>query len=212
MNAMRIRITIFGSQSQQGAALIIAVMILLILTVIGIYAVTTSTIETKIAGSDRALKEAFYTADCGEPIGVKTVKVIIQYVPSTASDLPAPWNDIVKDNLITSNEIFTDGRNSDSVSDATPNIKATGKKLGLYDNDYEGNNVELKVDIDRLNAYQITGGATEYGSGYEGIGQGGGGDIGINYAIESLGNYTLMQSESRIEAGYRYVVGVPGGE
>jgi len=68
------------------------------------------------------------------------------------------------------------------------------------------------MDIDRLSAYQMTGGAIQFASGYEGIGSGGGGSIGVTYAIDSLGRYTLMGSQSRIEAGYRYVVGTPGGE
>lgn len=56
---------IFRLQSQEGAALIIAVLILLVLTVIGIYAVTTSTLDTKITGFHKWHVEAFYAADAG---------------------------------------------------------------------------------------------------------------------------------------------------
>jgi hypothetical protein len=51
--------------SQAGAALLIAVLVLLLLTVIGIYAVTTSTMETKISGFHRWSVAAFYSADAG---------------------------------------------------------------------------------------------------------------------------------------------------
>ncbi|OGP52545.1 MAG: hypothetical protein A2Y65_02325 [Deltaproteobacteria bacterium RBG_13_52_11] len=200
--------------------MIIAVMVLLILTVIGIYAITTSTFETKIAGSEREFKEAFYTADSGEPIGIELIKAIIHYVPATRNDLPAPWkdtgniaNDLFADSV---QEIFTDGindaahdtdgdgRNDDNARD-NPDIDAQGT-LGIP------SRVRLRADIDRLSSYQISGGATEYGSGYEGIGQGGGGDVAIVYEIDSLGRYTYTNAESGIEAGYRYVVGMPGGE
>ncbi len=65
MNAMSKRMRILGLHSQEGAALIIAVLILLILTVIGIFAVTTSTMDTKITGYHKWHVEAFYAADAG---------------------------------------------------------------------------------------------------------------------------------------------------
>ena len=65
MNAMRKRTRILGLHSQEGAALVIAVLILLILTVIGVYAVTTSTMDTKISGYHKWHVEAFYAADAG---------------------------------------------------------------------------------------------------------------------------------------------------
>jgi hypothetical protein len=65
MNATRKRMSKLGLHAQEGAALVIAVMILLVLTVVGIYAVTTSTIETKITGYHKWHVEAFYAADAG---------------------------------------------------------------------------------------------------------------------------------------------------
>ena len=56
---------ILGLHSQEGAALVIAVLILLILTVIGVYAVTTATMDTKISGYHKWHVEAFYAADAG---------------------------------------------------------------------------------------------------------------------------------------------------
>ncbi len=65
MNAMKTSIRVLGLNSEQGAALLIAVLILLILTVLGVYAVTTSTLETKITGFHKWHVEAFYAADAG---------------------------------------------------------------------------------------------------------------------------------------------------
>ena len=65
MTAMREKIRIFGLHSQEGAALVIAVLILLTLTVIGIYAVTTSTLDTKISGFHKQSVMSFYAADAG---------------------------------------------------------------------------------------------------------------------------------------------------
>jgi len=62
---LREKIRIPGINTQDGAALLIAVLILLILTVLGVYAVTTSTLETKITGFHKWHVEAFYAADAG---------------------------------------------------------------------------------------------------------------------------------------------------
>jgi hypothetical protein len=184
--------------------------------VIGIYAVSTSTFETKISGFEREFKEAFYTADSGNPMGIVLIKTIIQELPETVDQLPYPWKDSgVIDPCLFSTispcsanpEIFSDGRDADQPGDA-PDIDSaqdgTTPRLGLP------NAVQLKVDIDRLSAYQMSGGAQQFAAGYEGIGSGGGGSIGIIYATDSLGRY--LGAESGIEGGYRHVVGVPGGE
>jgi hypothetical protein len=65
MKAMKTSMRVLGLNSEQGAALLIAVLILLILTVLGVYAVTTSTLETKISGFHKWQVEAFYSADAG---------------------------------------------------------------------------------------------------------------------------------------------------
>ena len=49
----------------QGVALIAALLILLVLTLIGISAIGTSTFETIVSGNERARVEAFYAAEAG---------------------------------------------------------------------------------------------------------------------------------------------------
>lgn len=212
MSALKEKIKVFGPDQQQGAALVIAVLILLVLTVIGVYAITTSTFETKIVGFDREFKEAFYAADSGEPIGIAVIKAVIHYVPTSPSNLSALsaeplWDNILENNpLFTDNEIFTDGRNTDNPINS-PNIQATGQQIGFPST----SPTRLRADIDRLASYQITGGAQQFASGYEGIGSGGGGSVGIIYEIDSVGYYTYTNAQAELEAGYRHVVGVAVG-
>jgi hypothetical protein len=52
-------------KDQKGAVLIIAVVMLLILSIIGIYAVGSSTIEIKISGQKKFYDAAFNAADAG---------------------------------------------------------------------------------------------------------------------------------------------------
>jgi hypothetical protein len=55
----------FGLGDQSGVVLVVALVMLLVLTVIGISAVSTSTFETSIAGNERLYNQAFYAADAG---------------------------------------------------------------------------------------------------------------------------------------------------
>ena len=52
-------------KNQKGVSLVIALMILLVLTLIGISAISTTTFETNIAGNERLYNRAFYTTDSG---------------------------------------------------------------------------------------------------------------------------------------------------
>jgi len=52
-------------RNQNGVALLVALMMLLVLTFIGLSAVSMSYYETKIAGNERVYNNAFYAADGG---------------------------------------------------------------------------------------------------------------------------------------------------
>ncbi|MEA1866847.1 MAG: PilX N-terminal domain-containing pilus assembly protein [Thermodesulfobacteriota bacterium] len=55
----------FRLRDEKGSTLLFAIIILVLLTLIGIAATNTSTIEIQIAGNERVYKEAFYNADAG---------------------------------------------------------------------------------------------------------------------------------------------------
>jgi len=57
-------------RNEKGFALIIALLILLVLTLIGISAISTSTFETSISGNERVGTDAFYAAEAGIQIGL----------------------------------------------------------------------------------------------------------------------------------------------
>ena len=52
-------------KNQKGDSLVIALIILLVLTIIGISAINTTIFETNIAGNERLYNRAFYTTDAG---------------------------------------------------------------------------------------------------------------------------------------------------
>src|SRR4030043_873159 len=52
-------------QDNKGVSLVIALLILLVLTLLGISAISTTTFETNIAGNERLYNRAFYASDAG---------------------------------------------------------------------------------------------------------------------------------------------------
>ena len=194
-----------GRACEQGTAIIMALLILLVLSVIGVYAVSTSTVETNITGIERGFQEAFYTADSGEPIGLYLTKLILNNNYQQVTDLPPDWQGVVQSSLFT--ELFSYTRNTNTLFSSTPDINISGNTaFGLP------GYVQLIIDIDRLQSQLMPGGGIEFAAGYESIGMGGGGDIGVLYSLDSVGRYGLRGAESRVYLGYLYVPGVAGGE
>jgi hypothetical protein len=56
--------------NEKGVALIIALIILLVLTLIGINAISTTTFETSLSGNERVAIDAFYAAEAGIQRGI----------------------------------------------------------------------------------------------------------------------------------------------
>jgi type II secretory pathway component PulK len=201
----------FDTASQHGTAIVMALIILLVLSVIGVYAVSTSTVETKIAGQERGFQEAFYTADSGEPLGVYVAKRILHDDPQDVSSLGAPWSSVVNPNLLgMTGKLFTNAARDPNHQPelGTAGISSAGQSTALGLPSY----VLLLVDINRLQSQHLAGGGVEFASGYESIGQGGGGDVGVLFSVDSVGRYGLRGAESRVDVGYLYVPGLAGGE
>ena len=70
-------------RNEKGVALIIALLILLVLTLIGISAINTTTFETSISGNERVGTDAFYAAEAGIQIGLNQLPDITP-IPITA--------------------------------------------------------------------------------------------------------------------------------
>lgn len=51
--------------NEKGSTLIVAIMFLMLLTILGVFATTTSTIELQISGNDKISRMVFYAADSG---------------------------------------------------------------------------------------------------------------------------------------------------
>ena len=98
--------TIIIMNNEKGSVLAVSLMILLLLTIIGIAAVKTTTVELQIAGNEVAYKKAFYESDSGVYWGVATLREA-DVTDLTAGDpIPVPGD---LPFLLTHLGHFTDG-------------------------------------------------------------------------------------------------------
>ena len=72
-------------RDHNGVSLVIALMILLVLTLIGISAISTTTFETNIAGNNRLYNRAFYSSDAGVDYFFSRGNFYISLTPSTGT-------------------------------------------------------------------------------------------------------------------------------
>ncbi len=73
-------------KNEKGVALVIALIMLIILTFIGISAISLSIFETKISGNERWGSAAFYAASAGVEVGVSRLPEITAYSGNVSSD------------------------------------------------------------------------------------------------------------------------------
>jgi len=182
-------------QNEDGFVLIVALFVLILLTIIGISATNTSTIDLQISQNDKAYKIAFYHADGGIYPAAKLISQTIEAGSEiTGSDkgnisyLDRPSGD--------TSSFFKQVMGYDTYDGGARDIQFT---LG-------GNNVN--VDVRRTGSQTLAGGGAEFASGAEGIGAGA--SVAVYFAMDSFGSGPSNAS-SNVGATYRKVVGVPGG-
>jgi hypothetical protein len=81
-----IRMKRFISRDQKGVALIVALMMLLVLTLIGISSISSTFFEAKISGNDRFGAAAFYASKGGVDVGINRLPVVTAYSGNIGSD------------------------------------------------------------------------------------------------------------------------------
>jgi Tfp pilus assembly protein PilX len=77
--------TIF--KNQRGVALILALIMLIVLTLIGLSSIGTSIFETKISGNERFSSSAFYAAEGGLEVGINQIPDLTAYSGNIGPDV-----------------------------------------------------------------------------------------------------------------------------
>lgn len=174
---------------EEGSVLIIALLIMVLLTVVGLSVTRTTDIDIQIAKNDQFHKTAFFNADSG----VYTTPKLI----SLCMDNGAEQSLTNINYLGTAGTFYREIMGYDA-HDASSDI---GFSLGGFG---------VSVDVNRTGQQNLAGGGVEFASGAEGVGVGSAGGIAIFFDMDSFGNGPDA-SLSNVGALYRKVVGVGGG-
>jgi hypothetical protein len=172
------------SHDQKGAVLLVTMMILLILTVFGVAAISTTTSEIRIAANAKTQIGGFFGADGG---GRTYVPILLSAIDNRTIPLAPLGSPVMDSHLMDELLGMTVAPPDDGISDTPTNHPDLSLTAG---------SVTVGVDIDRINAQLLSGGASEFASGYEGIGaSSSSGGIGIYYKMDSVGQIGLSQSQ-----------------
>jgi len=159
--------------NERGAILITILLLMAIVTLIGIIAINTATVDIQISGQTKRSSMAFGGAEAG-------VDLAIPIIENTLANgaLPAMPSGYTY-NTTDSPDLVAEIQGDPSVSPSAFDTDITVSNL---------NGVRVDVDIDRLYVYVIPGSSLEFASGYEGTGAGAaGGGIGVLYRIDAQG-------------------------
>ena len=186
--------------NQRGSALVVAILILAILTLIGISVTNTTRIETIIAGNEKFQKVAFYNADSGVHVTPKLISYCVDNGEAQQG--------------LTHINYLDDSGNPDASSDARDKFFQELMGFAAYDavsdTSFAQDGHDVAVDIKRSGQQSLAGGGVEFASGAEGIGVGSAGGVALLYTLDSFGEGPAA-AESEIVGVYRKVVAVAGG-
>ena len=187
--------------NEEGNVLFIVFLVLIMLTLLGTFAINTSKVEIDIAGIDRFHKIAFHNADSG----IYTTPKLISETIASGAQVPAPgiaYYNNVSDQYDPQANIG-DGTFFNEVMGFSANDTEDEIRMTLADHDVE-------IDVQRGQQRNIAGSGIEFGAGIEGHGTGSMGGVIIPYGLTSNGEGP-GSSVSILSANYRKVVGASGG-
>lgn len=182
---------------EDGMVLVVVLLVMSILSLAGAAAMNTSSLGLQISYNNRVYKQAFYAADGG----IETSPKIIRHYILEQED-PEVGALAIDSQLYDEIMGYNEALGGDSVIAATPSWDLKGNF---------GNNNYI-LDIDRLGVSYAPGGAVEFAAGYEGVGAGSTGGVWVIYGLDAVGTAVNDNANARVDAQYRYVVGVAGGK
>lgn len=205
VNTMSVKVTRHVVKDEQGLAFLIVMILTLILTVLGVAAMTVTGLENRIAGFQRTTETA---ADAAESCMSTSVKIIQQTfeagnVPAalvTATG-PVPTGAETAANPSLSQEI----RGSMGAENHADTITGAGAMGPDYSQTVNGYSV--LGDIDRLYAQAKPGSGMAGLAGYDGLGTGSAaGGSEVLFRVDCRATLAATGTESRIVAIYACVL------
>jgi Tfp pilus assembly protein PilX len=181
-------------KNEDGSVLVIAMLILVLLTLIGIAATNTSIIEMQIAGNEKLHKMAFYAADSGTEVGTELLE---QNVSCPAGFTDTGGGEAQINQVTVTNLAFWQNTSASQPSDANRDLF------------YPTGNGTVNITAGGQTVMAV-GGALQMVAGYEGKGKGAGaGGSHILYDIFSQYIGSLNETAT-IKIQWRHLIGQEG--
>ena len=184
-------------KADRGMAMLTVMMVLLMLTVLGIAAITVSGLGNTMAGLQRTMETSANATESCLGTGANIIQQV--FMPENGSQVPAelldnnsPPGPVPNGNkAVLENELIGNPENLNDVATAAPNLRMTVGSYTIYG------------DIDRLYVKMRAGTGQQQFSAYEGTGVGAGA-IGVDayFRISCVGTNTATGTESRVSAIY----------
>ena len=208
------------ASDKRGFILVTAMVMMIILSLIGVFALKTTTFEMKLAGNDKVIKETFYRADGGLQTGTEVIEQNLGcpsgFTSITTSSPSATNPDSIGgvdiyDNTFAYHEVITDVNGAsasvkvdDLPSDAIRGVRIPNDPTNRVDTEPHTNLVAWgKTEY-------LAGSGLQMAAGYEGKGKsasGLGAVIKYNLHSQHLGT---TNSEALIQGSYWHTVGMEG--
>jgi Tfp pilus assembly protein PilX len=185
---------------QRGFAMLTVMMVLLMLTVLGIAAITVSGLGNSMAGLQRTMEASANAAESCLGTGANIIQQV--FLPENGSQVPAvlldsnsPPGPVPSGNkTILENELIGNPENNLDVptgSTAAPNLRMTVSPYAVAG------------DIDRLYVKMRAGSGQQQFSAYEGTGVGAGSNgVDAYFRISCIATNTATGTESQVSAIY----------
>jgi hypothetical protein len=177
------------NKNDKGYILITTLLLLLVLTVVGMTAIGTSTIENVLSGNIRLREQNLSKAEAGSDISSSVIEHVLRDKDNVG------YANIVNDANL-SNELIVKAFDPDEA-DVSPDVSFP------IDND-PGDPDNVNVDIDKMMVSWMFGSSIQFASGYDGAGKGGGTGFYSFLRINATGSGRIG-SQSDVGKIYRYV-------
>lgn len=179
------------NEDERGVVFLTVMMIMLIVSILGVAAMTVSGLENNIAGVQRRTETATVAVESCIQTGVNVIEQTIMAAALPAAFLfpagPVP----ASNSTILNSEILGNSDNNPDDPSVAPNLTL---QVGSY---------SLTGDIDRLYVKGMSGGSQVFAGAYEGYGQGAGaGGVEIHYRISCFATDVATGTNTHTTAIY----------
>lgn len=192
------------ARSEQGVAMLTVLLVMLMMTVLGIAAMTVTGLENRMAGFMTSMEAATAAAESCAGTGVNVIQQTIDpYVgagtlPTEFLSNATPAGPIPQLNATVLNqEIMGQSDNNSDFADGTGAVFNLDMQVGAF---------TVRGDIDRLYIKGTPGSGMQQFAGYEGTGSSAVGSSNIFYRIDCVARNMATGTSARVTAVYACTV------